>query len=394
MVRRNIEKPRILLISPSQDERKFQPPGLLHLAAAIKGKAEVKILPSDASAMRVRNEAASFKPHIIGVSMHFGNEANAIGYANEAKKACMDAHVVFGGPCILVPEINERILRHSSGTATIEGEADYTFKELVEIIGTTPAGKLTDEQAKKLEEKRGTSLLHLGKFHPAKLPGDRLEEKQMNTLKLNYGLLERDNAEWMTVSTSRGCPNACIFCTKPHGNKWRAKSPRTIIQELKEIALKHPEKKVVTFADDTFALSRKRLEELVGLIRKNRLHQRFSFTMQATIPSMLTVGKVGERTPDLKLLKKLKEANWTRIEFGLENFVEKERENLGKPPHTTEEAIDLLRGTARNGMDAGAFIILGGDDTHTEDIMENGYWAAKLHKESEGRIQFSANRTL
>ncbi|MBU4477541.1 MAG: B12-binding domain-containing radical SAM protein, partial [Candidatus Omnitrophica bacterium] len=74
------------------------------------------------------------------------------------------------------------------------------------------------------------------------------------------------------MQTSRGCPQACVFCTIPTISKrrWRARSPQHVISELKH--LQNLGYGVIYFIDDNFLLQSKRIEEICKGINDNNIN--------------------------------------------------------------------------------------------------------------------------
>jgi radical SAM superfamily enzyme YgiQ (UPF0313 family) len=68
------------------------------------------------------------------------------------------------------------------------------------------------------------------------------------------------------VSTSRGCPYACTFCSSPAvwGRKVRWRSPEHVVEEL--VTLRRAGLRQVAFKDETFTLSVERVEALCQAI--------------------------------------------------------------------------------------------------------------------------------
>jgi radical SAM superfamily enzyme YgiQ (UPF0313 family) len=83
------------------------------------------------------------------------------------------------------------------------------------------------------------------------------------------------------ISTSRGCPYDCIFCTvsSTFGRKCRFREPDSVLEEIK-IRISEGFKKLF-FYDDNFAISRERTKTLLKGIIDNGLNKKMSWSAEA-----------------------------------------------------------------------------------------------------------------
>ncbi|MDO8489390.1 MAG: radical SAM protein, partial [Candidatus Omnitrophota bacterium] len=85
------------------------------------------------------------------------------------------------------------------------------------------------------------------------------------------------------ISTSRGCPYHCKFCTftnNPLGQKrdWSARSARSVVEELKTI-----DAEFIFVVDDNFAIDMKRVEEICDLIIAEGIKKIFAVSLRLDI---------------------------------------------------------------------------------------------------------------
>jgi len=113
------------------------------------------------------------------------------------------------------------------------------------------------------------------------------------------------------LSSSRGCPFHCKFCTfsrNPFGEKrpWSGRSPQSVVRELESLDADY-----VLFTDDHFSADAKRVEEICDLIiRKN-------------IKKTLAVALRIEVAFHEKLLEKLFKAGFRFLSLGIESTNDK-----------------------------------------------------------------------
>lgn len=87
----------------------------------------------------------------------------------------------------------------------------------------------------------------------------------------------------INIGTTRGCPYKCNWCAKPiYGNRYNARSPQNVVDELKLIknkfGLDH-----VWFCDDIFGLKPGWVTEFADLVEKEGLKFRFKIQSRADL---------------------------------------------------------------------------------------------------------------
>lgn len=113
------------------------------------------------------------------------------------------------------------------------------------------------------------------------------------------------------ISTSRGCPFHCKFCTftnNPMGQKrnWSARSARSVVEELKKV-----DAKFIFVVDDNFAVDMKRVEEICDLIIAEGIKKTFAVSLRLDI----------YKQP--KILKKMFAAGFKILSIGIESAQDK-----------------------------------------------------------------------
>ncbi len=89
-------------------------------------------------------------------------------------------------------------------------------------------------------------------------------------------------ARVIPISTSRGCPFACKFCSviQMFGRKYRFKSIRRVLEEIKALAVL---KTHVFFVDDNFAANKERTKSLLRAMLDNNINIKWSAQMRTDI---------------------------------------------------------------------------------------------------------------
>ncbi len=121
------------------------------------------------------------------------------------------------------------------------------------------------------------------------------------------------------VMSSRGCPNACIFCQWPQtltGRKYRSRSVNNFVDELEFIGYNLPQVKEIFIEDDTFTVDKKRVLKICDEIIKRNLKIEWSTNCRADVP--------------FDVLKKMKEAGCRLIVVGYESGNQQMLKNMKK----------------------------------------------------------------
>jgi radical SAM superfamily enzyme YgiQ (UPF0313 family) len=107
------------------------------------------------------------------------------------------------------------------------------------------------------------------------------------------------------ILTTRGCKYGCTYCNRPKKLSFRARSPKNIVEELKEIERLGFES--VWLADDNFTNDPKNVIKLARLIKREKL--KFTFFGQSRVD-----------VPSKSLYKSMKEMGVIGLSFGVESL--------------------------------------------------------------------------
>jgi magnesium-protoporphyrin IX monomethyl ester (oxidative) cyclase len=184
---------------------------------------------------------------------------------------------------------------------------------------------------------------------------------------------------WTIVTTSRGCPYNCVFCTTciVWGRTWRARSPKNVVAEL-EYLVKTYGVKQVDFYDENMTQDKKRVADICDLIVERGLHLEW-----------FTPNGIRADTLDETLLRKMKKAGCKKIrvapESGVQHIVD---EVIGKnlDLKTVEQAVVLCK---KVGIKVGCFFVLGLIGETKADIEETIRFAYKLRSLGADSLIFS-----
>jgi anaerobic magnesium-protoporphyrin IX monomethyl ester cyclase len=332
---------KVLLVNAIKLERfletRFPPVNLAYLAAVLRNNfpdINIKIIDRN-----VKSELDSFKPDVVGISSVTQNFNVATEYARMAKSAA--AKVLIGGVHIsLMPQSmtnNMDIGVIGEGEETIVDVFKNNFENLENIKGIAywKGGDVKLTPPRELIENLDT----------IPYPARDLLDIEDHTL----------------MFTSRGCPYRCIFCSSCKFWKTaRFHSAEYVVNEIKLLKDKY-HVKYIDIADDLFIADKKRLRDIVDLIKREKIDMKFGCDARANMV-------------DDETMKLLKEMNVQKIVYGLESGNDRVLTYLkgidGKPTVTVQQNYDAVKIANKYGILVNAGFVIGSPDETREEILD------------------------
>jgi anaerobic magnesium-protoporphyrin IX monomethyl ester cyclase len=175
-------------------------------------------------------------------------------------------------------------------------------------------------------------------------------EKYLETWKRNHG------ESSMTISTQRGCPYTCKWCsTAVYGQSYRRRPAHLVAQEMKMLKEKY-QPDAIWFVDDVFTINHKWLKAFHEEVVKQNAQIRFECITRA------------ERLND-EILRLLKEAGCFRIWIGAESGSQKIIDAMDRRVDVNH-VKKMIQNTNALGIETGTFIMLGYPGEDEKDIYE------------------------
>jgi len=335
---------------------RLPPLGLLYLLGALKREGyEVSFLDAaneGLSAGEAAARAAAWSADVVGVSTTTYQLVDAVQTLRAVAEARPRALRLLGGAH--VNAFPEQAAQLAEVDAAFIDEADLSLPALLrdwrgELPSTAPPGVIFRRDGGLVRGENPCKPLDLDD-----LP--RPDRSLLNpTL---YGDAAVGHGPLATVSTSRGCPFACSFCSTP-GAPVRLRRPEAVADELEELAgLGYRE---VYLVDDTFNVDVARALALCEEITRRRLPLRW--TCRARLDRL---------TPELAAA--LRSAGCVRVQLGVEGATPEALEVL-KKKITLDQAREAVRLLRRVGVPSAAYFMIGlptdravADVRHTVDF--------------------------
>ena len=257
--------------------------------------------------------------------------------------------IILGGPDV---SYNCENYLRSGADFIIIGEGEQTTLELYHSIENQQdfhhingIAFMEERQLKKTPARiKMKDLSQLPMPNRAAIPID----KYLKTWKNNHGMSS------MTVSTQRGCPYTCKWCsTAVYGLSYRRRPAEMVAKELKTIKQTY-QPDSIWFVDDVFTVSHKWLKEF----------HREVIIQKAIIPFECITR--AERLND-EVLQLLKEAGCYRIWIGAESGSQKIIDAMDRRVDV-DVVKTAIQKTNAIGIETGTFIMVGYPGENEEDI--------------------------
>ena len=334
----------VLLLAPPYKGMIREPIGLFYLAKILtRNNISVKIIDLNLDRM---NEAKfneyikQLQPKILGITSYTFNLYITLDILKGFKRNHPKITTVLGGVhASALPK--ETLSEYSFIDYIVIGEGEFTFLELCQSI-------LNNESTEKIE---GLAFRDdVAKINPPRKPLNDLNLLQIpDRDPLNYS-----RYPVALVQTSRGCPYSCIFCNicNYYDRTIRFRSPVIVADECEYLVNKHNYNQIFFFGD-SFTFNHEWVELFCDELIRRRLN--FRWACETRVDNV-----------DLSILKKMKEAGCTSVQYGIDYGDETVLRNLGK--HISiETIIDAVNWAKASDLIVESFFIFNcpGEDQDT-----------------------------
>lgn len=333
---------KIVLIAPPYPlaENPSPPLGLSYVAAACESAgAEVLFLDyivQKYTPKKLAQALKEFQPDAVGTTSVTMNFKQAMELLRDAAHICPDAVTMMGGPHVSF-DIENTLKLYPELDLIVRGEGEETLMELVPLL----------DRPDKWETLQGLAFRKNGSViqtpeRPLIQDLDSLPLPARHLLPMSrYQALGFP----VTIITSRGCPNSCIFCLgrRMVGRKPRFRNPSLVVDEIEQIISLGMTR--INIADDLFTASKKRVTALCREILRRGIRIEWS-----------AFARVNTVNPDILAI--MKKAGCNAVSFGIESGNPDMLKRV-KKGITLEQARQAARWTKEAGMVAHASFMVG-----------------------------------
>jgi radical SAM superfamily enzyme YgiQ (UPF0313 family) len=306
----------------------------------------------------VGKDVAHEKPDLVGISSLFSPyHREALTCAREIKKR-LDVPILMGGSHVSAAPLS--VLSDPSVDFIIRGEGERPF---VEFLKAWEAG-LPLDSVPNLGFKRGGEPV----LNPTaeNFPLDDLPVADFSDLHPDRYLFERKPLCFVT--TSRGCPHHCSFCSVhlTFGDEFRRRSPDNVVSEIRQ---RYSEGyRVFDFEDDNLSFSREDLKTILNaLIAELPVNER----------RLVAMNGISYLSLDREILELMKKAGFRSLNISLVSANADVLARL-KRPHTLSKYLDFVNQAHDLGFDIVSYQILGLPYENLEDMINTMALMASL----------------
>ena len=287
--------------------------GALYIATTLKDSGyEVTVEDNHTRKLNISESVSAIlrhSPDAVGIAAFTHNRFQAIALAKELKKANKDIFIFVGGPHFsftaknlleIVPEIDCVVIR----------EGELTVKELFDVWPNKT--KFKDILGIAYRDENGRVVINPDRAfikNLEELPSLAWELLDLSIYKRGLSGLKKTtiNIPAMGITSGRGCPERCIFCSSAAFCKsmLRLRNPKNFVDEI-EFLYKKYGIRAFSFWDDTLTIVRKHVIEICNGIIKRKL-------------DIIWYCRARVNTVDYEMLKLIKKSGCTRISFGIES---------------------------------------------------------------------------
>jgi anaerobic magnesium-protoporphyrin IX monomethyl ester cyclase len=235
------------------------------------------------------------------------------------------------------------------------GEGEETMLELLQVI---------DSNKIDFENVAGIALLKDNKFcltppRPNIKNIDILPMPARHKVDLNLYLnawRERHSENAVSVSTMRGCPYTCKWCSRAvYGQSYRRRSAQLVVEELKLISTTY-KNDTIWFVDDVFTISHKWLQEFHDELLKQNVKIKYECITRAD-------------RMNSEVIKLLRDSGCYRVWIGAESGSQRIIDAMDRRVDVNQ-VREMIIQSRETGLQAGTFIMLGYPGEKEEDLLE------------------------
>jgi len=360
---------KILLIAANNRAQGEPSLGIGYLASYLK-----KYLPEIGISIKIMNyipkdlsKIIKFSPDIIGISALTKQYKNAILFAREIKKT-LNAPIIIGGHHLsMAPHSFDPVF-----DLAVLGEGEQTFLEFIKYFARNGLKNDGLGNIKGLMYRKDGKIITTEKRELIE-PLDNIPYPARELFNMEFMLDEKKNVFGQSFGrgthmfTSRGCPFKCVFCSaSAFWKKIRYNSPEYVIGEMNELINKYKVKLIHVY-DDLFPANKKRLGEIVEMIKKEGINKKVDFGMFGRADIF-----------DEETCRLLKEMNTVFIEFGIESGTQKVLDFLKGGRIKIKQIEGSIALCKKYGITTGGTFIIGTPGETEEEMLQTLKFIKKL----------------
>ncbi|MDP8256856.1 MAG: radical SAM protein [Candidatus Alcyoniella australis] len=295
---------------------------------------------------------------IVGLSIFFTTEEVSFKLARAIRRRDPQIAIVFGGPSCNRNVHAQRFIQSDVPDAVVVGEGERTAVELVRSLLET--GRF--EPVPGALVRRDGEVLD-GGDRPLIEPVDQIAFPEFaDLLPLGYA-----RGDVLSVTSSRGCPNHCKYCSeRGFWQRYRCRSGENLFEEIKLHAQRFGIYKF-NMVDSILNADVRKLERFCDLV------------IESGIPIRWYGMAMPHRQMTPELLRKMRAAGCTMLQYGIESLSPSVRKSMGKSDDIAM-VERVLRDTNAAGIRIHGLMIIGFPGERRRDLWRTMWGIVRLRK--------------
>jgi magnesium-protoporphyrin IX monomethyl ester (oxidative) cyclase len=306
---------------------------------------------------------------IIGISCQFNSQSFLVeAFATEIKRLYPDKTVVLGGNYAssfpreaLTPNID----------IVVRGEGE------IPLLNLLSGEKLSNTQG--IIFRKGDCIVDNG-IAPVVENMDTLPFPARHLLPMEryFRRSQRGNSKGKTISitTSRGCPFDCNFCSlhnveNNYARRWRARSPENVVREIRQLVEQYGDI-IFEFEDDNILVDRTRAIELFARLAELKV--------KWAIHSGVMINLLDE-----EIIRLIKDSGCVQLNLALESGNNKVLEAMNKKVDL-DRALEIVTLCNRYKVNSVAFLMIGYPGETKESFQETLAYLKKLRSKGLRKV--------
>ncbi len=356
----------VYAVVPNKNEhRKIQMLGISYLQSALQSKG-IKCERYDGNIDSLSKEELidfiiSNDYDLVGFSILYSNTTHSLEIAKLLKQKKPKIIIVFGGPNATI--MHKSLINNNDFIDVVmRGEGENDIISLISDYNLN--GKFTNPIPGCSYQNINNKKVFAQKISKIDNLNELVYPDRKNAFDYSRTIIEGEEYYNIDISTSRGCPYQCTFCSVPMFKlNWRCRSVDNVINEVAEIC-KQQKNIYLIFIDDNFLIDVDRalkiIEEIYKLGQANKTKIPFVFAARAD--QLLRIS--------LDQLRRIKECGCYSIEVGIENGSDTVLKRM-KKNISVQQNLKIINILNKLKINIGIDFILFDNKTTINELKEN-----------------------
>jgi len=336
----------------------YAPLGILYISAYLKEHGiDNNIFDTTFSS---KNELKKYlvdeRPDYIAIYVNLMTKINVLDIIKYIKStdSIKNAKIILGGPEV---RYNATDLLELGADFVVIGEGEETTLELINRLEMKNRNDFKNINGIGFKDDNGKIIFNAERSLISDIDTLPFPNRSgIDVRKYQEAWKNHHNLDAISVSTMRGCPYTCRWCSRAvYGLTYRRRSPEKVVEELQKIKDEYnPD--TIWFVDDVFTISHKWLSGFNEELKKNNLRIKYECITRAD--------RMNE-----DVIKTMKESGCFRVWIGAESGSQRIIDAMDRRVKV-EQVREMIQLAKKHGIETGTFIMLGYPGETEKDIEE------------------------